>query len=152
YGWLQMLVIQPGAMGVIAIVLVDHIAFLTGPLSEGARAGSAAIAVLAFTGANLLGLRTGGRIQVVTASFKIAALPPLIVIGARFGDPSRVLTPRAAPPEGSWPSFLVVGLIPVLFSFGGAYHGTYIAGSVRDPERSLPRGIVAGIAVVLVAY
>jgi APA family basic amino acid/polyamine antiporter len=43
-------------------------------------------------------------------------------------------------------------MIPVLFTFGGSYHATFIAGSVKDPERSLPRGILAGIAAVLVAY
>jgi APA family basic amino acid/polyamine antiporter len=39
-----------------------------------------------------------------------------------------------------------------LFTFGGAYHGTFIAGAVREPERAVPRGIVAGVATVLVAY
>src|SRR5262249_8602346 len=38
------------------------------------------------------------------------------------------------------------------FTFGGAYHGTFIAGSVKDPARSLPRGILGGIAVVLALY
>src|SRR5580704_2417926 len=28
YGWLQLLVVQPGAMGVIAVVLVDHVLYL----------------------------------------------------------------------------------------------------------------------------
>ena len=40
----------------------------------------------------------------------------------------------------------------MLFTFGGAYHATFIAGSVKDPARSLPLGILAGIGAVLVAY
>jgi APA family basic amino acid/polyamine antiporter len=43
-------------------------------------------------------------------------------------------------------------MIPILFTFGGSYHATFVAGSVRDPERSIPRGLVLGIAAVLVAY
>jgi APA family basic amino acid/polyamine antiporter len=43
-------------------------------------------------------------------------------------------------------------MIPVLFTLGGAYHATFIGGSVRNPERALPRGILGGIAAVLVAY
>lgn len=152
YGWLQMLVIQPASMGVVAIVLIDHVAFLTGPLPEALRIGGGMLAILTFTAANLLGLRTGGRIQVVTAGLKLAALALIIGIGALWGDSSHALAPRSAAPEGSWPSWLVLGLIPVLFSFGGAYHATYIAGSVRDPERSLPKGILGGIGLVLVAY
>jgi APA family basic amino acid/polyamine antiporter len=152
YGWLQMLVIQPAAMGVIAIVLVDHAIFLTGPLPGLLRVGGAMLAIAAFTAANLLGLRIGGRIQVFTAALKLGALGLLIAIGMLWGDGGRVLAPRASAPEGSFGTWLVLGLIPVLFTFGGAYHGTFIAGSVRDPERSLPRGILGGIALVLLAY
>jgi len=152
YGWLQLLVVQPGSMAVIGIVLVDHVAFLTGPLPTALRLGGAVFVIAAFTAANLLGLRTGGRIQVGMAAMKLGALALLVVVGIGWGHSSRVLAAREATPAGSWPSWLLLGLIPVLFSFGGAYHGTYIAGSVRDPERSVPRGIVGGIAVVLVGY
>jgi APA family basic amino acid/polyamine antiporter len=152
YGWLQLLVIQPGAMGVIAIVLVDHVAVLTGPLPPALRTGAAVMVIVAFTAANLLGLRTGGRIQIGAAVLKLAALTLLIVVGLGWGSAAHALGPRAVAPQGSWPSWLVLGLIPVLFSFGGAYHGTYIAGSVRDPERSVPLGIVGGVAAVTVGY
>jgi APA family basic amino acid/polyamine antiporter len=35
YGWLQLLVVQPGAMAVIAVVLVDHVFYLIGPAAPG---------------------------------------------------------------------------------------------------------------------
>jgi len=152
YGWSQLLVVQPGSMAVIAIALMDNVASLTGPLPPVLHTGAAVLAIAAFTAANLLGLRTGGRIQVLMAVLKLTALALLITVGIVWGDSKNLTAPRAALPEGSWPSWLLLGLIPVLFSFGGAYHGTYIAGSVRDPERSVPRGIVAGIGVVLVGY
>lgn len=152
YGWLQLLVVQPGAMAVIAVVLVDHVAVLTGPLDPRISTVASVAAVAVFTLANLLGLRTGGRIQVLMAGLKLAALALLIGIGLAFGDSTRLATPRSALPEGSVPSWLLAGLIPALFSFGGAYHGTYIAGSVREPERAVPRGIAGGIFVVLAAY
>jgi APA family basic amino acid/polyamine antiporter len=87
------------------------------------------------------------------AALKIGALALLALGGAVWGSGARVLAASALPsPAGSWPSWLLFGLIPILFTLGGAYHATYIAGSVRDPERSVPRGIAAGIALVLVAY
>src|SRR5580700_7273355 len=64
YGWLQLLVVQPGAMAVIAIVLVDHVLYLTAPASPAVRAGGACASIALFTLANLVGLRTGGRIQI----------------------------------------------------------------------------------------
>ena len=152
YGWQQLLVVQPGAMGIIALVLVDHIGFLTGPPSPALRTAFAIAVIATFTAANLLGLRTGGRIQVLMATLKIGALLLLVAVGVGFGDTARLFAPRASAVEGSAATWLTIGLVPVLFSFGGAYHATFIAGAVRDPERSVPRGILAGTAVVLVGY
>jgi APA family basic amino acid/polyamine antiporter len=152
YGWIELLVVQPGSMAVIAIVLVQNVEFLSGPLPPMLEGGLAVFAILAFTGANLLGLKTGGRIQIGMAAMKLAALTVLIVIGFAYGHSEKVFVPRPEGAEGNVASWLVVGLIPVLFSFGGAYHATYVAGSVRDPERSVPRGILLGIACVLVGY
>jgi APA family basic amino acid/polyamine antiporter len=152
YGWLQLLVVQPGAMAVIALVLVDHVAFVTGPIGPAARSAGACAAIATFTGANLIGLRVGGRIQIGMAVLKLGALAMLALVGAIWGHAAQVFAPPAAPATGTLSSWLLFGMIPVLFTFGGAYHGTFIAGSVRDPERSVPRGIVAGICIVLVGY
>ena len=155
YGWLQLLVVQPGAMAVIAVVLVDHILYLTGPAPPAVRAVGACAAIALFTAANLLGLRTGGRIQIALAALKLAGLALLIFVGLAWGHRSNVFAmPATASVQtgASWSSWLLFGMIPVLFTFGGAYHATFVAGSVREPERSLPRGLVGGIAAVLVAY
>ncbi len=152
YGWMHLAVVQPGAMAVIALVLVDHVAFLFGPMPPGLRTISAVAAVATFTLANLAGLRTGGRLQLVMAALKVGALAALIAVGALYGDASTALAPRSEAPSGTAFSWIVVGLIPILFSFGGAYHGTFIGGSVRNPERSIPRGIVLGVAIVLIGY
>jgi APA family basic amino acid/polyamine antiporter len=153
YGWLQLLVVQPGAMAVIAVVLVDHVAYSTGAIGPGLRSAGACAAILTFTAANLLGLRAGGRIQIAMAALKIGALALLIVVAAVWGRASRVFAePASEVTPGDWSSWLLFGLIPVLFTFGGAYHGTFIAGSVKDPERALPRGILGAIAVVLALY
>jgi APA family basic amino acid/polyamine antiporter len=154
YGWLQLLVVQPGAMAVIAVVLVDHVFYLTGGGSLALRSAGACAAIAVFTAANMLGLRTGGRIQVGMAALKLVALVLLILVGIVWGRGARILAQPAATQlaQGGWSSWLLFGMIPVLFTFGGAYHATFVGGSVRDPERSIPRGIVGGVAAVLVAY
>lgn len=159
YGWLQLLVVQPGAMAVIAVVLADHVIHLTGPVPGVARTAGACAAIALFTGANMLGLPTSGRIQLVMAASKLGALALLVVVGVGWGHAAHVLAPRAAaespaeaPLGGDWSSWLLFGMIPILFTFGGAYHATFVAGSVRDPERSIPRGIIAAITIVLCAY
>ncbi len=155
YGWLQLLVVQPGAMAIIAVVLVDHVSYLTSPASPAVRAGGACAAIALFTLANLVGLRTGGRIQIGLAALKLLPLALLIAVGIGWGRWGHVLAiPPSTPARdsGTWSSWLLFGMIPVLFTFGGSYHATFVAGSVRDPERSIPRGLVWGIGAVLVAY
>lgn len=153
YGWLQLLVVQPGAMAVIAVVLVDHVAFLTGPMPPAARSTAACGAIALFTAANLLGLRAGGGIQIAMAALKMGALAFVIGVGMVWGHAYEVSAlPETTTATGDWSSWLLFGLIPVLFTFGGAYHVTFVGGSVRDPERSIPRGVVGGIGAVLVAY
>jgi len=157
YGWLQLLVVQPGAMAVIAIVLVDHIAFLAGDLHPVVKSIGACVAILVFTGANMLGLETGGRIQIGMASLKVIALTLLAIVGLGWGERARVFATAPSPTieaarDAGWSSWLLFGMIPILFTFGGSYHATFVGGSVRDPERSIPRGIITGIAVVLGLY
>jgi APA family basic amino acid/polyamine antiporter len=152
YGWLQLLVVQPGAMAIIAVVLVDHLVHLTGDVSPAARAVGACAAIVVFVAANLFGLRTSGRVQVAMSALKLATLFAVIVVGARFGHASLVTAQPTTHAGGGWSSRLLLGMIPVLFTFGGAYHATFVAGSVRDPERSIPRGLAYGIAAVLVGY
>jgi APA family basic amino acid/polyamine antiporter len=152
YGWLQLLVVQPGAMAVIAVVLVDHVVYLTGPVSPAVRSAGACAAIAAFTAANLLGLRTGGRIQIVMAALKLVALALVVAVGVGWGHAAQIFARPALTASGHWSSWLLFGMIPILFTFGGAYHATFVAGSVRDPERSIPRGLVWGITAVLVAY
>jgi basic amino acid/polyamine antiporter, APA family len=153
YGWLQLVVVQPGAMAVIAVVLVDHVAYLLGPISPVARSAGACVAIIVFTVANLVGLRTGGRIQVAMAALKMAALALVIVVGLGWGQAHLVtMRPEVTMATGEWSSWVLFGLIPVLFTFGGAYHVTFVGGAVRDPERSIPLGVIGGIGAVLVAY
>jgi len=153
YGWLQLVVVQPGAMAVIAVVLVGHVAYLAGPISPVARSAGACGAIALFTAANLIGLRTGGRIQIAMAALKMGALALVIFVGLRWGQAHLVMTrPEVSTASGGWASWVLFGLIPVLFTFGGAYHVTFVGGAVRDPERSIPRGVVGGIGAVLVGY
>ena len=43
-------------------------------------------------------------------------------------------------------------LVPVLFAYGGWQTSGFVAGEVRDPERDLPRGLLIGVAGVVVLY
>jgi APA family basic amino acid/polyamine antiporter len=47
---------------------------------------------------------------------------------------------------------LAAAFINAFFSFGGWWEVTKVAGEVKNPERTLPRALLAGIAAVTVVY
>ena len=154
YGWLQLLVVQPGAMAVITVVLVDHITYLTGPVTPAVRSGSACAAIVIFTAANLLGLRTSGRIQIGMATLKLAALDPSHLHRYRVGPWSPA---RHRPGADRTPRRWLVVLASVRDDSRTLHVRRVVPRHlhcrVRQGSRAVSSaGILAGIAAVLVAY
>jgi len=152
YGWINLLVLQPGALAIIGLVLADYLARLTGDMSEPVRLGVAAAAIAGFSITNIAGLRMGAGIQRLVTGLKVLAVAVLVAIGVGWGAASWAPAPSESAAQGGWMALLVTGLIPVLFSYGGWQHGTYVAGVARDPKRNVPRGIVGGVVIVVIAY
>ncbi len=110
--------------------------------------------VLAFTTLNVFGLLRAARIQNVLTTLKIITIVCFIVLGASFG-------------HGDWGHFMAAGqrtsphslgvqflisLVWVFFGYSGWNAATYVAEELRDPERTLPRSLLAGTALVAVLY
>jgi APA family basic amino acid/polyamine antiporter len=47
---------------------------------------------------------------------------------------------------------IAVGLVSVFFSFGGFWEASRITGEVRDPRRTMPAALAAGVACVTLIY
>jgi APA family basic amino acid/polyamine antiporter len=153
YGWANWLVIQAGALGVVALVLVDHLERVwlpAAPWSVHAKVALAATLMLMFTFVNVLGLRTGKRVQNVLIVLKVLALGVLVALA--WLHP--VATERAPLPEPSGrslPAMLAAAMLPVLFATGGWQQGSFVAGAAKR-RSSVPLGILGGVAVVVVTY
>src|SRR6185295_8448583 len=123
-GWALLLVINAGGVAAVAVTF----------------ARLAAI--------NCLGVRSGSLVQGVLMVLKVGALAALIVLGWLFHRPPP--SAMAAPPDG----LLAFGgaMVPVLFAYGGWQTTCFIASEVRDPRRTMPRALVAGVVTVIVLY
>ena len=154
YGWANWLVIQAGALGVVAIVLVDHLVMLVGGrdahVSADAQVALAVGVMLVFTVTNLFGLAVGKRVQnalTVTKVVMIALLACCAFFVVQHGtDAVKV------PAGGSLSMRLSSALLPVLFAIGGWQQGSFLAGAARRPQRDVPLGILGGVAVVIGVY
>lgn len=145
-GWALLLVINAGGVAAVAVTFARYALELTGaPLTETALAIGT---ILALAAVNCLGVRSGSLVQGVLMVLKVGALAALIVLGWLFH--------RAPPPSPAAASdgFLAFGgaMVPVLFAYGGWQTTCFIASEVRDPRRTLPRALVAGVVTVIVLY
>ncbi|HEY1402960.1 MAG TPA: amino acid permease [Pyrinomonadaceae bacterium] len=153
YGWSLLLVIQSGGMAAVAITFARYFNELThAPLSESALA---ALALTLLTAINCLGVRAGSNVQSALMVLKIAAIAALVFCGWWFSGGTNGFT--NAPALGEPLSFdllvaLGAALTPVMFSYGGWQTTSFVAGEMRDPRRDLARGLLFGVAGVVLLY
>jgi APA family basic amino acid/polyamine antiporter len=150
YGWALLLVIQSGGMAAVAITFARYFADL---VQIALPDSAVAVAVLALlTLINCIGVRSGSNVQSALMVLKILAITALVVVG--------LLLAPAAPAEmqptssGSLSTLAAIGaaMTPVMFSYGGWQTASFVAGEMRDPRRDLARGLLLGVAGVVVLY
>jgi APA family basic amino acid/polyamine antiporter len=116
-----------------------------------AAAAGLAIAVLwLLTAVNIRGVRTAGRIQVVTTLLKILPLLLVGTAGLLFLDRSQFAIADADVHTLSRGVSNTVTL--TLFAFLGLECATIPAGSIADPGRTIPRATIVGTVLVGVVY
>lgn len=132
----------------VAHVFMDAVAIYV-PALSGGPARSAAF-VLLFSGLvaiNVLGVRQGTRLSVATTVGKLLPILFLLAVGA--------FAVQGANLEWTeWPSGARLGEAALLlfFAFGGAESALTPSGEIRDPARTVPRGILSAILGVVLLY
>jgi APA family basic amino acid/polyamine antiporter len=112
-----------------------------------------AVAVLALlTLINCMGVRSGSNVQSGLMLLKIGAIAALVLAGLWFA-PAISAQPQPTP-IGSLSMFAAIGaaMTPVMFSYGGWQTSSFVAGEMRDPQRDLARGLLFGVAGVILLY
>lgn len=96
-----------------------------------------------------LRMESGACLHNLTVSIEVLLIVAFVVL-AWSRLPVEVL--RQATPEDASPARFSVGLLWVSFSYCGWNAAVYVAGEVRDPQRTLPRALFTGTALVTVLY
>ena len=150
YVFCNLTAIQGGSIAIIAWYCAQNLAEAAGAsLTNGTNLVSAVVLIAGLTFANVLGVRTGAGVQNVTVVARLLTLGGIGAI-ALFAPPAPVASaPAAAVPTGL---AFVAGVLPAMFAYGGWQQALWVGGEVKDAERNLPRAIVLGVAVVIVAY
>ena len=154
YGWMCMLVLDPGITAALAAGLASYIAYIL-PMSSLAAKLVALVVIWSLCILNIMSVRVSAGFLRWTTWLKLGVLA-LIVIWAlvfRLGSWSNFL-PFVSQRAGSMPLGPALGMAMVgaFFSFGGWWEVSRIGGEVRDPGRNLPRAMLIGVLVVTAVY
>lgn len=151
YGWALLLVIQSGGMAAVAITFARYFNELTHSAIPDGVVGVSALVVL--TVINCLGVRSGSSVQSGLMVLKIAAIGMLVVVGWLFA-PTATTTAATSEQLAPATTLAAIGaaLTPVMFSYGGWQTSGFVAGEMKNPQRDLARGLVLGVAAVILLY
>lgn len=170
YGWTAFLVIMSGGIAALGVAFGEYLGsflpwfstqhvLLAVPVTAGwswtVSGGqvAAALAIVLLTAVNHLGLKEGASVQNALTVLKIGSIVAFAALGllvhARVAPDLR--GPVAALPGGLLAAF-GVAMIAALWTYDGWYGLTCSAGEMRDPGRSLPRGLILGTAAVTLLY
>jgi len=152
YGWVLLLVIQTGGMAAVAVTFAKYFLELTHWQVSAPLIAASALALLTII--NCLGVRTGSRVQSVMTLAAIAAIAMLELFSFLRGGPSQISwRPILDQPMSASLIFTFgAAMTPVLFAYGGWQTSSFLAGEVRDPGKTLPRGLILGVLGVIAVY
>jgi APA family basic amino acid/polyamine antiporter len=150
-GWLSFFVIYAGTVATLAVGFAEGLAHFV-PIGAGTRTALAIAVILVTSWINYVGVRTGARVNNVTAAIKLIALAGLAVIGPLLGGGDWAHLHPLLPAGGvSWHAF-GLALSPVLFSYLGWNSSVYVASEIHDPHRNVPASLFAGLGVCTAVY
>lgn len=151
YGWVLLLVIQTGGMAAVAVTFARYFVELTNLSIPQSYFAAIVLAVLTFI--NCLGVRAGSTVQSILMILKILAIAALVICGIAFAEKSAMQSPLLDRPV-SLDLLTVFGaaMVPVIFSYGGWQTATFLAGEIKEPRKNLPRGLIFGVAGVVLLY
>ncbi len=167
YGWACFLIIMSGGIAALAVAFGEYLGSFvplfstrnvlfslpiggwTWSVSGGQLA--AGLAILLLTAVNYLGVREGVGVQNFLTVFRIGSI--IVFVGLAFLVEAPAAVSFVSPlPEVSLLAAIGVGMIAALWTYDGWYGPTFSAGEMRDPQRTLPFGLIWGTVIVMVLY
>jgi len=145
-GWISILVGFAAPMAAAAIAFGEYLSDWFPGISP-QWLGSALLFSLALLHA--LRMEGGNRLHNVTVGVELVLIVVFVVLALSRLPAEAVLQ---TVPNGGSPAAFAVGLLWVSFSYYGWNAAVYVAGEVRDPERTLPRALLLGTALVTLLY
>jgi basic amino acid/polyamine antiporter, APA family len=148
-GWISVVAGFAGPIAAAALAFSAYLGKLWPPLAASPTAVAIAL-VTVISALHMLRVEIGARFQVVTTLLKIMVMLA-IVAAALILAPPRVAAHADLGAVLLNPAF-AVSLVFVTYAYLGWNAALYVAGEVRDPQRTLPLALIASTALVTLLY
>jgi APA family basic amino acid/polyamine antiporter len=147
-GWVQTIVYGPAVMGALGLYFGSLMADFFG-FPENSKIIIGIITIILLGTLNLLGTQFGGFIQTLSTIGKLIPIILIAVFGIFKGNVSIF---NAV--SGSSPATLSMGaaVLATLWAYDGWMNVGFMAGEMKNPSKTLPRAIISGIVIVIIAY
>jgi APA family basic amino acid/polyamine antiporter len=152
YGWMSLLVMDPGLTAALGVGLAQYLVMLFGGPASFIPA-IAVVAIVAASGLTLVGVGSSTRMLRWTASAKLAAIVLFLgAVAAQGGAATTTGVVAHAAPARPAISALAGALMGAFFAFGGWWDLGKMSEEIVEPRRTLPAALVGGIGVLTLLY
>ncbi|MDF2570779.1 MAG: steT [Sporomusa sp.] len=147
FGWVQTLIYGPATTGALGLYFASLLLpFFS--LPENWKL-PVAIATVAFLGGvNALGTKYGGFIQSVSTAAKLVPIVLIAVFGLWKGNGQILSMPSGVAETAG----MGAAILATLWAYDGWINVSFVAGEMKNPAKELPRSIIIGLGIVIVAY
>lgn len=159
-GWVSFFTGFSSPIAAAALAVAEYLSYFFPSLGIGSGAGVSAGQLLAcgvvaaFTLLNVFGMLQVARIQNLLTTVKLVVIVAfiLLALAAGRGDWAHFGSPAVRTSPNSLPWQFILSLVFVYFCYSGFNAAAYIAEELREPQRTLPRSLLAGTALVALLY
>jgi APA family basic amino acid/polyamine antiporter len=173
FGWAFFGFIMCGGLAALAVAFAEFLGHFVPALSTAKvlfRAGApggfsyslsagqlvAAAAILLLTLVNSFGIRSGATVQNVLTVIRLGTVAALVGLGVLVGAKAGASNFHPLFPAGpAFPAVLKplgLALVAVFWTYDGWYSVNCTAEEIRDPGRTIPRGLTIGVLAVTGIY
>ena len=115
---------------------------------------TAILLIMGLTAVNIAGLKSGAGVSRVIMFLVFAGLLVIIVFGLSSGGPrpENFMDVRELTNKTVTLSSFYTAILAAFWAYQGWVSVGFIGGEVKDPTRNIPKGIAAGVLVVIAIY
>ncbi len=157
YGWASLTVIISGSLAALALVFSSYVGALFN-LVENEKFVLSITTLIVLSVGNVFGVGIGNAFSSVITTVKLVGIVVVILIGITLGKENVDLNFEFAGfqsirhPTMNFFSAFGLSCVSIFFSYGGFQHASFLAGEVKEANKTLPRSMILGTLIVIIIY